>query len=352
MSRRLGSQNLPAVLSALARMATRLCDVSDVLIFRAEDDQLRLVARHGSIRTTRRVGDTVPTADVLYGLALLRRRTLHVRDLAVAVRTRFKSAEWTRLQKATGVRTLLAMPMLVDGAATGVIVLRRTRVRPFTRWQIALTETFADQAALAIENVRLRGDLAHAQGEVTESLDREAATSEILRVISSSPSDLQPVFDAIVQRASRLCGGEQQRSIDYAGWTAIPSRNALRRIRVSRAAISTSGVTDRTTSALARWMASSARTGSSGNGAAARSTSSAAISIIVHSADARVNTPKRRSASAGVAWRVASSRTMARRHSSRVSREATTASALSSARRISSPRDSPSSQPRTALDSA
>src|SRR5262249_14077660 len=109
---------------------------------------------------------------------------------------------------------LLASPLLRDDVAVGVIVIRRTEVRPFTDAQMKLLQTFADQAVIAIENVRLFTELhqknealtqAHAQ--VTESLEQQPATSEILRVISSSPTDTQPVFDAIAESATRLLKG-------------------------------------------------------------------------------------------------------------------------------------------------
>jgi len=187
--------DVQSVLNAVAKTAAQLCDANDALIFQVEGDQFRLVAKHGQIRTTRTLGKTFPVShSPYYGAAVRERRTVQVRDM---VRTKFPEAK-ARAQ-ATGVRTLLATPLLVRSKAVGLIVIRRTKVRPFLPKQIALLKTFADQAAIAIENARLNIDL-------TEALEQQTATSEILRVISSSPSDIQPVLDAVAENAARVCG--------------------------------------------------------------------------------------------------------------------------------------------------
>src|SRR5262249_4610328 len=98
-----------------------------------------------------------------------------------------------------GIRTFLSTPLLREGTAIGVINIRRTEVKPFTDKQVALLETFASQAVIAIENVRLFNEL-------KESLEQQTATSEILGVIASSPTDIQPVLDTIAQNAARVCG--------------------------------------------------------------------------------------------------------------------------------------------------
>src|SRR6185503_11335817 len=125
-------------------------------------------------------------------------RVIHIRDICEQSDEDFGD---TKVRAAAqGYRTLLAVPLMREGQAVGVIFIRRTQVAPFTDEHIALLNTFADQAVIAIQNVRLFN-------ETKEALDRQTATAEILKVISSSPTDVQPVFDAIVKSALQLVGG-------------------------------------------------------------------------------------------------------------------------------------------------
>src|SRR5262249_40155919 len=108
-------------------------------------------------------------------------------------------------RKRAGFRTILAVPLLREGTPIGVLHVNRTVVRPFTDKQIELVETFADQAVIAIENVRLFDQVQARTRELSESLEQQTATSEVLRVISSSPGELEPVFQAMLENAVRIC---------------------------------------------------------------------------------------------------------------------------------------------------
>jgi GAF domain-containing protein/CheY-like chemotaxis protein/anti-sigma regulatory factor (Ser/Thr protein kinase) len=199
------SPDTPAILQAIARTAARVCEAVDAHIYLVDGDRLRVVAVHGSVPTVRPVGNTIPiTPQLVTGRAVLERRTIHLRDITAApVRRRYPALRNLKER----FRTLLIVPLLRGDRAIGLITIRRTRVRPFTAKQIELLRTFADQAAIAMENERLREKVEARNRELTDALARETATGEILGVISSSPTDVQPVFDTIVQSAVRLCGG-------------------------------------------------------------------------------------------------------------------------------------------------
>ena len=198
--------DIQPVLDTVAESAARLCNSTDAAIWRLEDDQLLLVAHHGAIPQTGLIGASfLPLRGTVAGRAVLEGRTIHIGDLQIEVDEFPQSSERARRE---GWKAILSVPMMREGMAIGSIALRRTDAELFTERQVALLQTFADQAVIAIENVRLFKELETRNAALLEALEQQTATSEILKVISSSPTDLQPVFDAVVRSASRLCGGE------------------------------------------------------------------------------------------------------------------------------------------------
>src|SRR6266851_1631940 len=156
------------VLETVAASAARLCESSDAAIYRPEGDRLVLVAHHGTIATGPLGEFSLPLVrGTAAGRAVLEAETVHV--------------------------AILCVPLMRGSSAVGVIALRRIGAHLFTERQVGLLETFADQAVIAIENARLLGELQARNADLTEALEQQTATSEILRVISSSPTDLQPV---------------------------------------------------------------------------------------------------------------------------------------------------------------
>jgi GAF domain-containing protein/anti-sigma regulatory factor (Ser/Thr protein kinase) len=197
--------DIQPVLDVVAENAAKLCDANDAVISRVDTDRYsRTMASYGSIPVPREIVQTSPlTRGTPAGRAFLDRKTIHVHDLAAELETEFTDSK--SRQQVSGSRTILATPLLREGLAIGTMVIRRTQVRPFTEKQIKLLETFADQAVIAIENVRLFKELQERNRDLTEALEQQTATSEILRVIASSPTDIQPVFDSIARSAARLC---------------------------------------------------------------------------------------------------------------------------------------------------
>src|SRR5712692_10348370 len=194
--------DLQPVFEALAENAIRLCAAERAFIWRPDGQVLRPVVIHNATPALREFAERNPIPpgrNSGAARAALERRTVHIPDALADPDYTFGA------RQVDPIRTVLAIPMLRADELLGVIAIYRLEVRPFTDSQIALMETFADQAAIAIENARLLTELQTKNADLTEALEQQTATSEILRVISSSPTDAQPVFDAIAEQAMRLC---------------------------------------------------------------------------------------------------------------------------------------------------
>ena len=195
------------VLDTVLGRAARICQANDVDVWLLEGGTLKLVAGMGQIADIR-LGDTRPLdRGMAIGRAVIDGKPVHIEDVT-APEARREFPLGYEYNKRYGARTGFAVPLMREGRALGGILLRRSQVQPFTQKQINLLKTFADQAAIAIENVRLFKELEARNADVTEALGRQTATANILRVISSSPTAIQPVLDAIAQSAAHLCGAD------------------------------------------------------------------------------------------------------------------------------------------------
>ena len=208
-------------LETIVETAARLCNATGGALHqvRAHDGFLAPRASCGFMQMRmaehfddpfRESGGLPPTRDSASGQAFVEGRTIHVHDMAEAIETTYPAAR--EAQRRVGFRTNVVAPLLGRHGPLGVLSMYRDQVLPFTEREIALLEIFADQAVVAIENARLFEELEQRNAElqasnrqVSEALEQQTATAEILRVIASSPTDVQPVLDAVAENAARLC---------------------------------------------------------------------------------------------------------------------------------------------------
>jgi GAF domain-containing protein len=193
--------DLQTVLDTLIQSAAQLCGAPHGLIFRFDGTSARAVAAFNNLPGFKELwadNPILPNRGTATGRSIVERRAIHIPDVLADPEYNPPEGSLKQAQRLGQYRTTLAVPMLREGIPLGSIVLWKTKVEPFTDRQVELVTTFADQAAIAIENARLLNEL-------RDSLERQTATSDVLDVISKSPGDLNPVYQAILENATRIC---------------------------------------------------------------------------------------------------------------------------------------------------
>jgi PAS domain S-box-containing protein len=201
------SVELETVLDTLVDTVTRLCSADQAFMFRRQDDVYQVVAARGlSAELKEFFLAHPPTADrgSVSDRVASERRAVHIPDVLDDPGYTYLEA-----QRIAGFRTVLGIPLLREEALIGIFVVNRSHVDPFTKQEIELATTFADQAVIAIENARLFEKLRDRQADLARSVDELTATSDVLKIISRSSVDLEKVLDTLVETVTRLCRADQ-----------------------------------------------------------------------------------------------------------------------------------------------
>ena len=188
---------------AIAESAARLCEAVFTVVWLYDGDLLHYVSSHNfTVEVLDQINKSFPKRpdrSLAAGRAILDGKIAHVPDMLA------DPSYAHELAMAGNWRASIAVPMLRDGKSVGAISIGKAEAGPFTERQMQLLTTFADQAVIAIENVRLFETEQHRTRELSEALEQQTATSEVLKVISSSPGELEPVFNAMLENATRIC---------------------------------------------------------------------------------------------------------------------------------------------------
>jgi transcriptional regulator with GAF, ATPase, and Fis domain len=204
---------LEPVFQAMLANATRICAASYGIMFLCEGNAFRTAAVHGALPVAYteqwRSGTLLyPDPELPASRAVKTRQPAQVADMRASSAYLAGDPLAVSAVEVAGIRTVVAVSMLKDNDPIGVIAIYRQEVRPFTDKQVALLTSFASQAVIAIENARLLNELRQRTNDLCEALEQQTATSEVLQVISSSPGNLEPVFETMLGKATDICGAK------------------------------------------------------------------------------------------------------------------------------------------------